>query len=114
GVAAQALAARRQAFRVGAVELADERMRTAIELVPAQGWGRRVPLAYAVHLHAARAAREAGDAERAHRLLDLTGRYALDDLSRAQVLALRARWRRADGQDGPARTATGHALRLLG
>ena len=113
-LAGRALAAGRQAYQVGAVEVARDRMRVAVGLLPPSGWARRGPLAYAVHLHAARTARAADDAARADELLDLAGGYAADDLARAEVLALRARWRRADGQPALAGTATRQALGLLG
>ncbi len=113
-LAGRALAAGRHAHRIGAVDVARDRMRMAVDLLPPSGWARRVPLAYAVHLHAARTAAEAGEPERADALLDLAGGYAADDLARAEVLALRARWRRADGLATQARRATRQALDLLG
>ena len=113
-LAARALAAGRHAYQIGAVEVAWERMRVAVGLLPPSGWARRGPLAYAVHLHAARTARAAGDAGRADELLDLAAGYATDDLARAEVLALRARWHRLDGPPAAARTAARQALSLLG
>jgi predicted ATPase len=113
-LASRALAAGRHAYRVGAVEAARDRMRLAVDLLPPSAWARRIPLAYAVHLHAARTTREAGDPGRADQLLDLAAGYAVDDLARAEVLGLRAKWRRADGGTEPARQATRQALELLG
>ncbi len=96
GVAEQALAASRHAYRLGALRVADDRIRTAIGLLPEQAWNRRVPLAYAVHLHAARTT---DDPVRAGDLLDAASRYALDELAQARVLAQRG--------------ATAEALQLL-
>jgi PAS domain-containing protein len=113
-LASRALAAGRHAYQIGALDAARDRMRVAVNLLPPGGWARRGPLAYAVHLHAARTARAADDAGRADELLDLAAGYAADDLARAEVLALRARWRRADGQPAAAAAATRQALGLLG
>src|SRR2546429_9582161 len=65
---------------LGALDTADDRMRTAVELVPPG----RVPLAYAVHAWAARTAWDAGHPARAWGLLDVADRYAGDPLSRAR------------------------------
>jgi predicted ATPase/PAS domain-containing protein len=113
-LAARALAAGQHAFRIGAVRVARGRLLAAVDLLPPSGWARRPPLAYAVHLHAALTSREAGDLERADGLLDRATGYAADDLARAEVLAIRARWRRADGQFALSRTAARQALDLLG
>ncbi|OLE24251.1 MAG: hypothetical protein AUG44_19740, partial [Actinobacteria bacterium 13_1_20CM_3_71_11] len=108
-LAERALAASRRAYRLGALDTADDRMRTAVELVPPG----RVPLAYAVHAWAARTAWDAGHPARAWGLLDVADRYAVDPLSRARILALRARWHRAEGTPDQARTDTAQALKLL-
>ncbi len=114
-LATQALTAGRHAYRIGAVDVARDRMRTATKLLNPGGWAQRGPLAHAVHLYAARTAREAGDLAQADNLLDLAAGYAgADDLAQAEVLAMRARWRRADGQEALARAATRQALDLLG
>ncbi|OLB64944.1 MAG: hypothetical protein AUI10_08955 [Actinobacteria bacterium 13_2_20CM_2_72_6] len=113
-LAARALAAGQHAFRIGAVRVARGRMLAAVDLLPPSGWARRPPLAYAVHLHAAVTSHEAGDLERADGLLGRASGYAADDLARAEVLAIRARWRRADGQFALSRTAARQALDLLG
>ncbi|OLB80310.1 MAG: hypothetical protein AUI14_07210, partial [Actinobacteria bacterium 13_2_20CM_2_71_6] len=109
-LAGRALAAGRHAYQIGAVDAARERMLAAVDLLPPSGWARRAPLAYAVHLHAARTTREAGDLDRADDLLDRAAGYAADDLARAEVLALRARWRRADGHAEAARSAARQPL----
>jgi PAS domain-containing protein len=101
-LAERALWASRRAYRLGALDVADARMRTAVQLLP-PGPG---PLGYEVHLWAARTAWDNGDAVRADALLDTADRYACDVPSRARVLALRARWHGS-------RTATIQALQLL-
>jgi PAS domain-containing protein len=106
-VAGRALTASRRAYRLGALDVADERMRTAVGLLTPEAWATRPTLAHEVHLWAARTAWEAGDRSRADGLLDVADRYASDDLSRARVLALRARWHGY-------RTAVAQALKLLG
>jgi PAS domain-containing protein len=84
------LAAGCRADRLGAADRAAEYLGHAVGLLPADAWTRRPALALAVHAHGARILADAGDRDRAARLVDRALVRVAGDLDRVRLLRLRA------------------------
>lgn len=98
----------------GATEVAYRHLRAGLAVLPATAWRRRYPLAFALHVEAALAARALRDGAAVDELLDLVQEQACDDLDRAAVSRARLvlRWTRRGLSCDP--TPALEALRLLG
>ncbi|MDT4987457.1 MAG: hypothetical protein QOI74_1551, partial [Micromonosporaceae bacterium] len=108
------LAAGRRAGRLGAAAAAREYFALGLDLLGVDPWQLRPDLALRLHLASADAEHDAGQVERAERLLARAADRVTDDLDRARVLGLQGTLRYEHGdRTGALRTAM-EALRLLG